>query len=309
MNDLPIFPPAGQRRRIALPPGSADSQVISGLASQSRRLLVLTQTAQDAARLVEEMAWFAPGLGTHLLPDWETLPYDPLSPHPDLVSERLSALWLAAAGKVDVLVTPAATAMQRLCPPGYLDAHAFLLKEKDTLNADKLRSRLAQAGYSAVNQVLSPGEFAMRGGIFDLFPMGGEQKSALPYRIDLFDDEIESIRTFDPDTQRTLYKVAEIHLLPAREVPLDEAGVTRFRQNFRDRFEGDPGKSQVYKDVSNKLAPGGIEYYLPLFFDETATLFDYLGDDTVLVLHGDTQAAVEGFWNDTQSRHRLMRGD
>jgi transcription-repair coupling factor (superfamily II helicase) len=166
-------------------------------------------------------------------------------------------------------------------------------------------ARLTQAGYSAVNQVLSPGEFAVRGGIIDLFPMG----TALPYRIDLFDDEIESIRTFDPDTQRTLYKVAEIRLLPAREVPLDEAGITRFRQNFRDRFEGDPGKSQLYKDVSNKLAPGGIEYYLPLFFDETATLFDYLGDDTVLVLHGDTQTAVEGFWNDTQSRHRLMLGD
>jgi transcription-repair coupling factor (superfamily II helicase) len=166
-------------------------------------------------------------------------------------------------------------------------------------------ARLAQAGYHAVNQVLSPGEFAVRGGIIDLFPMG----TSLPYRIDLFDDEIESIRTFDPDTQRTLYKVAEIRLLPAREVPLDEAGVTRFRQNFRDRFEGDPSKSQLYKDVSNKLAPGGIEYYLPLFFDETATLFDYLGDDTVLVLHGVTQTAVESFWNDTQSRHRLMQGD
>jgi transcription-repair coupling factor (superfamily II helicase) len=305
MNDLPIFPPAGQRRRITLPPGSADSQILSHLAERSRRLLILTQTAQDAARLVEEMAWFAPGLNTRLFPDWETLPYDPLSPHPDLVSDRLSALWLAAAGKVDVLVTPAATAMQRLCPPSYLNAHAFLLKEKDKLDADKLRSRLAQAGYSAVNQVLSPGEFAVRGGIIDLFPMG----TALPYRIDLFDDEIESIRTFDPDTQRTLYKVAEIHLLPAREVPLDETGVSRFRQNFRDCFEGDPGKSQVYKDVSNKLAPGGVEYYLPLFFDETATLFDYLGEDTVLVLHGEIQTAVEGFWHDTQSRHRLMLGD
>ena len=309
MNELPPFPPAGQRRHLALPPGSADSLAIAGLAQQSRRLLVLTQSAQDAARLVEEMAWFAADLNTHLLPDWETLPYDPLSPHPDLVSERLSALWLAATGRVEVLITPAATAMQRLCPPSYLDAHTFLLKEKDKLDAEKLRSRLAQAGYSAVNQVLSPGEFAVRGGLFDLFPMGGEQKSALPYRIELFDDEIESIRTFDPDTQRTLYKVAEIRLLPAREVPLDEAGVTRFRQNFRDRFEGDPGKSQIYKDVSNKLAPGGIEYYLPLFFDETATLFDYLGEGTALLLHGDIQSAVEGFWNDTQSRYRLMRGD
>jgi len=309
MNDLPTFPPAGQRRRIAMPPGSADSLILASLAKQSRRLLVLTQSAQDASRLVEEMAWFAPHLTIRLLPDWETLPYDPLSPHPDLVSDRLSALWLAATGKIDVLVTPAATAMQRLCPPSYLNAHAFLLKERDKLDADKLRSRLAQAGYHAVNQVLSPGEFAVRGGIIDLFPMRGEQKSALPYRIDLFDDEIESIRTFDPDTQRTLYKVAEIHLLPAREVPLDEAGVTHFRQSFRDHFEGDPSKSQLYKDVSNKLAPGGVEYYLPLFFEETATLFDYLADNTVLALHGETQTAVEGFWNDTQSRYRLMQGD
>ncbi|MDP2430635.1 MAG: transcription-repair coupling factor [Pseudomonadota bacterium] len=298
------LPPPGQRLKLRRPAGSADSMVLADLAAR-QRLLLLTQTAQEATRLVEEIAWFDPTLSVSLFPDWETLPYDPLSPHPDLVSERLSALWLASTAKVDVLVTPAATAMQRLCPPSYLNAHAFLLKERDKLNADKLRSRLTEAGYSAVQQVLSPGEFAVRGGIIDLFPMG----TALPYRIDLLDDEIETIRTFDPDNQRSLYKVAEIHLLPAREVPLDESGVTRFRQNFRDRFEGDPSKSQMYKDVSNKLAPGGVEYYLPLFFEETATLFDYLADDTALVLHGDIQEAVDGFWRDTQSRHRLMQGD
>ncbi len=308
MSQIPQLPPPGQRLKLRRPAGSADSLILADLASR-RRLLLLTQTAQEASRIVEEIAWFAPNLKVSLFPDWETLPYDPLSPHPDLVSERLSALWLASTGQVDVLVTPAATAMQRLCPPSYLNAHAFLVKERDKLNADKLRTRLAEAGYSAVHQVLSPGEFAVRGGIIDLFPMGGEQKSALPYRLDLFDDEIESIRTFDPDTQRTLYKVAEIRLLPAREVPLDEAGVTRFRQNFRDQFEGDPSKSQMYKDVSHKLAPGGIEYYLPLFFDATATLFDYLGDDTALVLLGDIQEAVDGFWRDTQNRHRLMQGD
>jgi transcription-repair coupling factor (superfamily II helicase) len=304
MTSLPALPPPGQRRRLSLPPGSADSLVLSGY-GKTARLLVLTQTAQDAGRLADEIAWFDPSLSVRLFPDWETLPYDPISPHPDLVSERLSALWLASQGKVDVLVAPAATAAQYLCPPAYLNAHAFLLKEKDKLDGEKLRARLAQAGYHAVNQVLSPGEFAVRGGIIDLYPMG----TALPYRLDLFDDEIESIRTFDPDTQRTLYKVAEIRLLPAREVPLDDDGVTHFRQSFRDRFEGDPSKSQMYKDVSNKLAPGGVEYYLPLFFEETATLFDYLAEDTMLVLHGDIQAAVENFWRDTQSRHRLMQGD
>jgi transcription-repair coupling factor (superfamily II helicase) len=301
------LPPAGQRRKIHRPAGSADSFILASLAASGKkqRLLILTQTAREAGRLVEEIAWFDPSLTVSLFPDWETLPYDPLSPHPDLVSERLSALWLASTAQVDVLVTPVATAMQRLCPPSYLNAHAFLLKERDKLHTDKLRTRLIDAGYSAVQQVLSPGEFAVRGGIIDLYPMG----TSLPYRLDLFDDEIESIRTFDPDTQRTLYKVAEIHLLPAREVPLDEAGVTRFRQNFRDRFEGDPSKSQLYRDVSHKLAPGGVEYYLPLFFDDTATLFDYLAEGTALVLHGDAQEAVEGFWRDTQSRHRLMLGD
>ena len=298
------LPPPGQRLKLPRPAGSADSLILAGLARQ-KRLLLLTQTAQEATRLAEEIAWFDPALAVASFPDWETLPYDPLSPHPDLVSERLAALWRAASGQIDVLVAPAATAMQRLCPPAYLDAHAFLLKERDRLNGEKLRHRLTQAGYSAVQQVLTPGEFAVRGGIIDLYPMG----APLPYRLDLFDDEIESIRTFDPDTQRTLYKVAEIRLLPAREVPLDDAGVTRFRQNFRDLFEGDPSKSQIYKDVSHKLAPGGIEYYLPLFFDETATLFDYLASDTAVVLLGDIQAAVEGYWRDTQNRHRLMQGD
>jgi transcription-repair coupling factor (superfamily II helicase) len=268
-------------------------------------LLILTESAQDAARLREEMAWFAPELAVSLFPDWETLPYDPISPHPDLISERLAALWLASEKRLDVLVAPVATAMQRLAPRAFLTAHAFLFKQGEKLDLEAFRARLTDAGYSHVKQVLSPGEFAVRGGLIDLYPMG----VALPYRIDLFDNEIESIRTFDPDTQRTLYKVTDVRLLPAREFPLDEAGITRFRQSFRDRFEGDPSRSKLYKDVSNKLAPAGIEYYLPLFFDELATLFDYLPDDISLVLHGHIQNAVEGFWRDTQNRHRLLAGD
>jgi transcription-repair coupling factor (superfamily II helicase) len=304
MRKFPPLPPAGQRRRLPLPPGSADSLVLCDYATGAK-LLILTETAAQAVRLKEEIAWFAPGLSVSMFPDWETLPYDPLSPHPDLVSERLAALWLAREGRIDVLVAPAATAMQRLAPPAFLAGHAFLFKQGDKLDAEALRTRLTDAGYSHVNQVLSPGEFAVRGGIIDLFPMGTQ----LPFRIDLFDEEIESIRSFDPDTQRTLYKVNDVRLLPAREFPLDEAGITRFRQNFRDAFEGDPSKRAIYKDVSNKLAPAGIEYYLPLFFDDTATLFDYLPDNMALVLHGDIQAAVEGFWQDTQSRHRLLAGD
>ncbi|NTV96150.1 MAG: transcription-repair coupling factor, partial [Thiobacillus sp.] len=304
MSDLPLLPPAGQRRSFPKPPGSADSLILSGLA-QGSRLLILTETAFQAARLCEEIAWFAPGLSVSQFPDWETLPYDPISPHPDLVSERLAALWLSSEKRTQILVAPAATSLQRLAPPSFLSAHAFLFKQGDRLDIEAFRSRLTDAGYSHVSQVLTPGEFAVRGGLIDLFPMG----SAMPYRIDLFDDEIESIRSFDPDSQRTLYKVNDVRLLPAREFPLDEAGITRFRQNFRDAFEGDPSKSQIYKDVSHKLAPAGIEYYLPLFFDETATLFDYLPGDIAVVLHGDIQAAVDGFWTDTRSRHRLLAGD
>ncbi len=304
MSVLPPLPSPGQRLKLPRLPGSADALVLAGYASQTR-LLVLTETAQDAARLAEEIAWFAPALKVSLFPDWETLPYDPISPHPDLVSERLAALWQASEGKLDVLIAPAATATQRLAPPAFLAAHAFLLKQGDKVDIEALRTRLSHAGYSHVNQVLSPGEFAVRGGLIDIFPMGAQ----LPFRLDLFGEEVESIRTFDPDSQRTLYKLNEIRLLPAREFPLDEAGISHFRQSFRDRFEGDPSKSQVYKDVSNALAPGGVEYYLPLFFDDTATLFDYLPANTSLVLHGDIQAAVENFWRDTQSRHRLLQGD
>ncbi len=299
-----LLPAPGQRRRFSMPPGSADSLFLARLA-RSRRLLVLTASAQAAARIVEEAAWFDPGLAVRLFPDWETLPYDPISPHPDLVSERLETLWRATQGHIDLLVTPAATATQRLPPPEYLDAHAFLLKRGERLDVQALRARLTRAGYTQVKQVLSPGEYALRGGIVDLYPTG----SAMPYRIELLDDEVESLRTFDPDTQRTLYKVQEIRLLPAREFPLDETGITRFRKNFRDRFEGDPSKSRIYKDVSQGLAPAGVEYYLPLFFDATATLFDYLPQAPTLVLHGDVPHALEGFWADTRERYRLLQGD
>jgi len=304
MSEPYTTPPAGQRRRLGMPPGSADALILARLA-EAARLLVLTETAQAATRIAEEAKWFVSGLTVRLFPDWETLPYDPISPHPDLVSERLETLWQASQGRIDLLVAPAATATQRLAPPEFLAAHAFLLRIGERLDTAALRERLIRAGYSHVNQVLSPGEFAVRGGLIDLYPTG----AALPFRIELLDDEVESLRTFDPDTQRTLYKVNEIRLLPAREFPLDEAGITRFRKNFRDHFEGDPSKSGIYKDVSNKLAPAGVEYYLPLFFDQTASLFDYLPQDLTVVLHGDVQRAVEGFWADTRDRYRLHSGD
>ncbi len=268
-------------------------------------LAVITSNALAAQRLADEIPWFAPALRVAMLPDWETLPYDHFSPHQDLVSERLATLYRASRGECDVLVVAATTALYRLAPPSYLAAFTFFLKQGERLDVPGLRAQLALAGYQNVTQVVSPGEFSIRGGLIDLFPMG----SVLPYRLDLFGDDIESIKTFDVDTQRTLYPVPDVRLLPAREFPLDDAGRTRFRSRYREVFEGDPSKSPLYKDISNGVAPGGIEYYLPLFFEATATLADYLPRDAALALHGDVTTAIERFWQDTDSRYRLLRGD
>ncbi|HTP94433.1 MAG TPA: transcription-repair coupling factor [Burkholderiales bacterium] len=285
--------------------GSADALALAELAARQRPLIVLTASALDAQRLLGEIRYFAPQLKTHLLPDWETLPYDSFSPHQDLVSERLETLYQIMQLAFDVAFVPVSTALYRLAPVEYLAAHTFFVSAGSKLAIDALRHQLTLAGYSHVTQVVSPGEYCVRGGLIDLFPSG----SALPYRIDLVDDEIETLRTFDVDTQRSIYKVNEVRLLPAREFPLDEDARSRFRRNFREKFEGDPSKSALYKDVSKGIAPAGIEYYLPLFFDHTATLVDYLPDDATLALHGEVEAAALQFWRDTGARFELLRGD
>ena len=303
-------PPAAGHRAAAGPyAGSSDALALAELARRAaadRRMVALvTADPQSAQRLAAEIPWFAPELRVALLPDWETLPYDQFSPHQDLVSERLATLYRVSRGECDVLVGAATTALARLAPPSYLAAFTFFLTQGETLDVDALRAQLALAGYAHVTQVVSPGEFSVRGGLIDLFPMG----SALPYRIDLADEQVESLRTFDVDTQRTVYKVAEIRLLPAREFPLDDPARARFRARFRDAFEGDPSKSTVYKDVSNGVAPPGIEYYLPLFFDATGHLFDYLPAGATLVLHHDVHDAIDQFWRDCSARFQLLRGD
>jgi transcription-repair coupling factor (superfamily II helicase) len=288
--------------------GSADALALARLAAAQRTtgpLVVFTADAGEAQRLRDEMPWFAPELSVCLLPDWETLPYDSFSPHHDLVSERLATLYRITRGEFDVAIVPASTALYRMGPPAFLAAYSFFVKRGDRLKLQPLRSQLVTAGYSHVTQVVAPGEYCVRGGLIDLFPMG----SALPYRIDLSDEEIESIRTFDPDTQRTLYTVPEIRLLPAREFPMDEAGRTRFRSRFRETFEGDPSKSSIYKDVSNGIAPAGIEYFLPLFFEGTATLFDYLPGNAQVWMDPSLHQAFTQFWRDTQSRWQLLKGD
>ncbi len=297
--------PAGRKSRVGPFHGSADALALAELAGKVRPLLVITATAGAAQRLLEEIPYFNPALKVHLLPDWETLPYDTFSPHHDLVSERLATLYQITQQAFDIAIVPVTTALYRLTPIEYLAARTFFFKQGEKLAADELRKQLTVAGYTHVAQVLSPGEYSFRGGLIDLFPMG----SALPYRIDLFDDQIESIRSFDVDTQRSIYKVSEVRLLPAREFPLDEDGQTMFRRNFRTRFEGDPSRSRLYKDVSNGIAPAGVEYYLPLFFEHTALLTDYLPPHTTVVLHGDVQPAIEQFWQDTQARFNLLGGD
>lgn len=304
-SSLPI-PAPGKSERISGLHQGADALALAKLARELKSpLVIITASAFDAQRLVEEMRWFEPALAIHMLPDWETLPYDHFSPHPDLVSERLATLYQISQNACDVMIVPAGTALVRLPPLAFLAAHTFMLKKGQKLDTEALRAQCAAAGYHHVNQVMSPGEFSVRGGLIDLYPMG----SALPYRIDLFDDEIETIRTFDVDSQRSVYPVNEIRLLPAREFPLDEKGIAHFRKTFREIFEGDPSKCRIYKDVSSGIASGGIEWYLPLFFEETATLFDYLPTNATLCMHGDLDAAAQTFWQETQSRHRLLDHD
>ena len=294
-----------KRARFGRLYGSSDALALAHAAQHARPLVVISASAVAARRLRDEIAWFAPELRVSLFPDWETLPYDTFSPHQDLVSERLETLYHLTTGNCDIVIVPATTALHRLSPPAYLAGYTFFLKQDGRLDGTALRQQMTVAGYNHVTQVVAPGEYCVRGGLIDLYPMG----SALPYRIDLVDDDIDSIRTFDVDTQRTIYKVNEVRLLPAREFPMDEAGRTAFRARFRETFDGDPSKSAIYKDVSNGIPSAGIEYYLPLFFDATGTLFDYLPPDATVILHHDVHASIEAFWSDAQSRYNLLKGD
>jgi transcription-repair coupling factor (superfamily II helicase) len=304
------LPKPGQRFVLPSLYGSSDAYALAiaaqALKAKKEMLTVIVANASDGQRLLDEIPWFAEGkLSCHLLPDWETLPYDAFSPHQDLVSERLATLHEIRNGQCDVLVVPASTALVRLAPPSFLAAYTFFFRQGERLDEAKLKAQLTLAGYTHVSQVMSPGEYSVRGGLIDLFPMG----SALPYRIDLFGDEIETIRTFDADTQRSLYPVKEVRLLPGREFPMDEQSRTAFRGRWRERFEGDPTRATIYRDIGNGIAPAGIEYYLPLFFDETATLFDYLPPETPLAFVGDIDGAIQRFWLDTESRYRFLKSD
>nr|WP_272886555.1 transcription-repair coupling factor [Stutzerimonas kunmingensis] len=303
---LPPLPAASGKQHWGNLPGAALSLAIAEAASNAKRFtLLLTADSQSAERLQEELAFFAPQLAVLHFPDWETLPYDIFSPHQDIVSQRIAALYQLPELSHGVLVVPITTALHRLAPKRFVLGSSLVLDVGQKLDVEQMRLRLEAAGYRCVDTVYEHGEFAVRGALIDLFPMG----SPLPYRIDLFDDEIETLRTFDPENQRSIDKVESIRLLPAREFPLKKEAVTGFRTRFRERFDVDFRRCPIYQDLSTGITPAGIEYYLPLFYEETATLFDYLPEDSqVFSLPGIEQAA-EQFWSDVRNRYEERRVD
>jgi transcription-repair coupling factor (superfamily II helicase) len=304
--ELPAAP--GERYQWGGLHGCSASLAIANAACQYQGLiLVVTPDMQSATRLESELCFFLGDADIPVInfPDWETLPYDLFSPLPEIISHRLLTLQQLSSMRQGILVTPVSTLMQRLAPRAFLDGHCLLLRTGQQLNIDETRQRLERSGYQCVSQVFTHGEFAVRGSLLDIYPMG----SRSPYRIDLFDEEIDTIRTFDPETQRSSEKIESIQMLPAREFPLDEAGIQMFRRNYRAQFEGDLQQSLIYQDVSDGKLPNGLEYYLPLFFEQTATLFDYLPERYLAVQWDEVREQAQRFFSDVASRYEERRHD
>ncbi len=307
----PFVPPlpkaAGRHLRWSGLYGSAKALVMAEVVRRhDAPVLVITRDTLSANRLEDEVKFYL-GEDYSLLPfpDWEILPYDRFSPYQDTISERLEVLARIPSLTHGCLIVPVATLMHRLAPRDYIDAHTLMLKVGEQLDRRRFRERLELSGYRAVSEVMEHGDFAIRGSLLDLFPMGALE----PYRLDLFDEEIDSIRRFDPESQRSAETVEEVRLLPAREFPLTEPAINRFRSNWRTRFAVQPSRCPIYKDVSQGLAPPGIEYYLPLFFEQTATLFDYLPEATLLIVDEGVEAAAEAFWTEVCARYEQCRHD
>lgn len=308
--DLPTAP--GDRRHWGNLPASADALVLAHIiATHPGQVLVLGSDASDLQRLHNEVRLFMSPIAAQpaWFPDWEMLPYDNFSPHQDIISDRIATLYRllnnASRPSVPPIFTPLASAMHRLPPKVYIEGSAFMVAVGDRLDVEALRHRLTGAGYQAVSTVAEHGEFTLRGGLVDLYPMGADA----PLRVELFDDEVESIRVFDPDTQRTLRPIEHFELLPGREFPTDDAGIAHFRSAFREHFEVDTRRCDLYQDMSNGLLPAGIEFYLPLFFNELNTLFDYLPANTLIVTCGDLTNDTSHFLTDVAQRYENRRHD
>ena len=270
-------------------------------------VIVVTPDTAAAERLAHEIRFYTRGesLAVDVFPDWETLPYDVFSPHQDIISQRLRTLYHLPDWRRGVLVVPVTTILQRLPPRNYLHAYSLILRSGQPLDMEPMRQRLEAAGYRCVSHVSEHGEFAVRGSLLDLFPMGSD----LPLRIDLLDREIETIRTFDPETQRSVSPIDSVELLPAREFPMTADSIKHFRQAYRDVFEGDPHRSLIYRDVSQGLPPPGIEYYLPLFFNDTAALFDYLPAGGLFMVTEGVEDAAREFMEQVHERYQQRRVD
>jgi len=280
--------------------------IASVMAERKQPLLIIAEDSLAVAHLLDALQFFTQAAEKlHYFPDWETLPYDHFSPHQDIISERLAVLSRLPHMQDGAVITTVATMMHRLPPRHFLDAHGLMLKVGDKLNPDILRTQLTQAGYHHVSQVREHGEFAIRGSIIDLFPMG----SHTPFRIDLFDDEVDSIRVFSIETQLSQDKITDIHLLPAREFPMTENAIEHFRQAFRSQFSGNPLKCPLYQDITDGIYSPGIEYYLPLFFEKTASLFEYLPENTLIITIGEIQTKAVEFWQEIAARYEQGRYD
>ena len=295
----------GHRTLLPASHGAALPLCLRTLAEQPGLLVVVTADSPSAARLERELGVVAPTLPVLHFPDWETLPFDTFSPHQDIVSERLQTLVQLPQQTHGMLLLSVSTLLLKVAPSSFVNLNSLIVKVGDRLDLPALRRRLEQSGYRCVAEVMEHGEFAVRGALLDLYPMGSKQ----PYRLDFFDDEIETIRLFDPETQLSGAKLTEIRLLPAHEFPWNEDSIAKFRQAFRARFDSALHPESVYGQISKGFLPNGIEYYLPLFFDKLATLFDYFPPGTRLVTLGDLNHAAHHFWQELNERYSERRVD
>ncbi|WP_027852536.1 transcription-repair coupling factor [Marinobacterium litorale] len=291
----------GDIKRVGQVTGSATGLFIERLsATCDAPIVLICQDSERAARACSEIGFYTDDrLPLQLFPDWETLPYDNFSPHQDIISTRIETLYKLPEMQHGVLVIPATTLMQRIAPASFVSGNSLWLEKGQTIDPDKMRERLVDAGYQLVDTVYEHGEFAIRGALIDLFPMGSDH----PFRIDLFDDEIDTLRTFDPETQRSIDHIDRIRLLPAREYPFQKEAINRFKQRWRETFDVDYTRCPVYQDISSGITPAGIEYYLPLFFDHSATLFDYLPENTIVVQEAGLNEAAQQFWQEINTRY------
>lgn len=308
----PPLPKRGQLHAWWRAPATSSAlawHIARAAAAHDGPLLVVAGDNQGAHQIEADLHTLLgnePDLPIVPFPDWETLPYDQFSPHPDIVSQRLAALHrLPTLKRGAIVIVPVQSLMQRLPPLRYVVGGSFDLKVGQVLDFDAEKRRLESAGYRNVPQVLDPGDFAVRGGLLDVYPMGADA----PLRIELLDDQIDSIRRFDPETQRSLDRIDEVRMLPGREVPMDDASVERVLDTLRERFDVDTRRSALIQDLKSGLAPAGIEYYLPLFFDATATLFDYLGGRALPLIADSAGTAAENFWAQTRARYEQRRHD